>query len=91
MTHVTLRPEFENLIDPYAPVGQVGTGFDEKILRDLRRGLDALPKVSRPLPPVSTPENEPPCLSSGISVRKSMTSASMPGASFPPSTSAPIW
>ena len=28
MTHVTLRPEFENLIDPYAPVGQVGTGFD---------------------------------------------------------------
>ena len=28
MTHVTLRPEFEDLIDPYAPVGQVGTGFD---------------------------------------------------------------
>src|SRR5580704_5241185 len=28
MTHVTLRPEFENLIDPYAPVGQVATGFD---------------------------------------------------------------
>jgi gluconolactonase len=28
MTHVTLRNEFENLIDPYAPVGQVGTGFD---------------------------------------------------------------
>jgi len=28
MTHATLRPEFENLIDPYAPVGQVGTGFD---------------------------------------------------------------
>ena len=28
MTHVTLRSEFENLIDPYAPVGQVGTGFD---------------------------------------------------------------
>ena len=28
MTHVTLRPEFETLIDPYAPVGQVGTGFD---------------------------------------------------------------
>src|SRR5215831_20289628 len=28
MTHVTLRPEFENLIDPYAPVGQVGTGFN---------------------------------------------------------------
>jgi gluconolactonase len=27
MTHVTLRPEFEDLIDPYAPVGQVGTGF----------------------------------------------------------------
>jgi gluconolactonase len=27
MTHVTLRPEFENLIDPYAPVGQVATGF----------------------------------------------------------------
>ena len=28
MTHVTLRPEFEDLIDPYAPVGQVGTGFE---------------------------------------------------------------
>jgi gluconolactonase len=28
MTHVTLRSEFENLIDPYAPVSQVGTGFD---------------------------------------------------------------
>jgi gluconolactonase len=28
MTHVTLRSEFENLIDPYAPVGQVGTGFN---------------------------------------------------------------
>ena len=28
MTHVTLRTEFEDLIDPYAPVGQVGTGFD---------------------------------------------------------------
>jgi len=27
MTHVTLRREFEDLIDPYAPVGQVGTGF----------------------------------------------------------------
>jgi gluconolactonase len=27
MTHVTLRHEFEDLIDPYAPVGQVGTGF----------------------------------------------------------------
>ena len=27
MTHATLRPEFENLIDPYAPVGQLGTGF----------------------------------------------------------------
>jgi gluconolactonase len=27
MTHVTLRGEFEDLIDPYAPVGQVGTGF----------------------------------------------------------------
>ena len=27
MTHTTLRPEFEELIDPYAPVGQVGTGF----------------------------------------------------------------
>jgi gluconolactonase len=27
MTHITLRPEFENLVDPYAPVGQVGTGF----------------------------------------------------------------
>jgi gluconolactonase len=28
MTHMTLRSEFEDLIDPYAPVGQVGTGFD---------------------------------------------------------------
>jgi gluconolactonase len=28
MTHMTLRSEFENLIDPYAPVAQVGTGFD---------------------------------------------------------------
>ena len=27
MTHVTLRSEFETLIDPYAPVAQVGTGF----------------------------------------------------------------
>ena len=27
MTHATLRPEFEELIDPYAPVGQVATGF----------------------------------------------------------------
>src|ERR1700738_3683682 len=27
MTHATLRPEFENLIDPYAPVGQLGSGF----------------------------------------------------------------
>jgi gluconolactonase len=27
MTHATLRPEFEALIDPYAAVGQVGTGF----------------------------------------------------------------
>jgi gluconolactonase len=27
MTHATMRPEFEDLIDPYAPVGQVGTGF----------------------------------------------------------------
>jgi len=27
MTHVTLRSEFEDLIDPYAPVAQVGTGF----------------------------------------------------------------
>jgi gluconolactonase len=27
MTHATLRPEFETLIDPYAPVGQLGTGF----------------------------------------------------------------
>jgi gluconolactonase len=27
MTHTTLRPEFEELIDPYASVGQVGTGF----------------------------------------------------------------
>ena len=28
MTHVTLRSEFEDLIDPYAPVGQTGTGFE---------------------------------------------------------------
>ena len=28
MTHVTLRTEFEELINPYAPVGQVGTGFE---------------------------------------------------------------
>jgi gluconolactonase len=28
MTHVTLRSEFETLIDPYAPVAQIGTGFD---------------------------------------------------------------
>jgi gluconolactonase len=27
MTHVVVRPEFEALIDPYAPVGQLGTGF----------------------------------------------------------------
>ena len=27
MTHATMRPEFEDLIDPYASVGQVGTGF----------------------------------------------------------------
>ena len=27
MTHATMRPEFETLIDPYAPVGQLGTGF----------------------------------------------------------------
>jgi gluconolactonase len=27
MTHLALRAEFEQLIDPYAPVGQVGTGF----------------------------------------------------------------
>jgi len=27
MTHATVRPEFETLIDPYAPVSQVGTGF----------------------------------------------------------------
>src|SRR6266852_4891515 len=27
MTHATLRSEFEDLIDPYAPVGQLGTGF----------------------------------------------------------------
>ena len=27
MTHVTLRSEFEDLIDLYAPVGQIGTGF----------------------------------------------------------------
>ncbi|MBR0849133.1 isochorismatase family protein [Bradyrhizobium diazoefficiens] len=28
MTHATLRSEFETLIDPYAPVAQIGTGFD---------------------------------------------------------------
>jgi gluconolactonase len=28
MTHMTLRSEFESLVDPYAPVAQVGTGFD---------------------------------------------------------------
>jgi gluconolactonase len=28
MTHVTLRSDFEELIDPYAPVGQVATGFE---------------------------------------------------------------
>ena len=27
MTHATLRREFEELIDPYAPVSQVGSGF----------------------------------------------------------------
>jgi gluconolactonase len=27
MTHTTLRSEFETLIDPYAPVGQLGSGF----------------------------------------------------------------
>ena len=27
MTHVALRSEFESLVDVYAPVGQVGTGF----------------------------------------------------------------
>jgi gluconolactonase len=27
MTHVAVRPEFEALVDPYAPVGQLGTGF----------------------------------------------------------------
>ena len=27
MTHVALRPEFERLIDVYAPVGQIGSGF----------------------------------------------------------------
>jgi gluconolactonase len=27
MTHVALRPAFEQLIDVYAPVGQIGTGF----------------------------------------------------------------
>jgi gluconolactonase len=27
MTHATLRSEFEGLIDPYAPVSQLGTGF----------------------------------------------------------------
>jgi gluconolactonase len=27
MTHTTLRPEFETLIDAYAPVGQLGSGF----------------------------------------------------------------
>ena len=27
MTHTAVRPEFEDLIDEHAPVGQVGTGF----------------------------------------------------------------
>src|ERR1700676_1133166 len=27
MTHAAHRPEFEQLIDPYAPIGQIGTGF----------------------------------------------------------------
>jgi len=27
MTHMAVKPEFETLIDPYAPVGQLGTGF----------------------------------------------------------------
>src|SRR3954471_24109503 len=27
MTHVAVKPEFETLIDLYAPVGQLGTGF----------------------------------------------------------------
>jgi gluconolactonase len=27
MTHVVVKPEFEALIDPCAPVGQLGTGF----------------------------------------------------------------
>src|SRR5271170_7004672 len=27
MTHAVLKPEFEALIDPFAPVGQLGTGF----------------------------------------------------------------
>ena len=27
MTHAVVKPEFEALIDPYAPVGQLGTGF----------------------------------------------------------------
>jgi gluconolactonase len=27
MTHVALKPEFETLVDPYTPVGQLGTGF----------------------------------------------------------------
>jgi gluconolactonase len=27
MTHAALKPEFEALIDPYAPVAQLGTGF----------------------------------------------------------------
>lgn len=27
MTHTAIRPEFEELIDVYAPVGQIGTGF----------------------------------------------------------------
>ena len=27
MTHTAMKPEFETLIDVYAPVGQIGTGF----------------------------------------------------------------
>ena len=28
MTHEALRPEFSNLVDQYAPVGQLGTGYE---------------------------------------------------------------
>ena len=62
MTHATLRPQFEELIDPYAPVAQVGSGFGftegpiwhprdqfllfSDMLSDVRRRWDARGGVS---------------------------------------------